>query len=64
VAKKQKWPHGWVSKAQWRFAFANPRLRKTWAERVAKRARPHPMKFKSLPERKRGPSARTLRTKG
>ena len=36
---KLKLPHGFKSKAQMRFFFANPKLKKTWAIKIAHRGR-------------------------
>ena len=60
--------HGFKSKAQWRYFYArgkkDPRFRK-WAHEIAHRTqRYHGGKkvgYHSLPARRRGPRARTLR---
>lgn len=62
-----KWPTGPVSKAQWRYMFAMKRKGVPWAvkwahtiaergERLGPKAH-----YRSLPWRKRGPTATTLK---
>jgi hypothetical protein len=46
-------PHGFVSKAQWRFFFANPKLRATFAHKEAHKTTGGPVvRFRRLPLRK------------
>jgi len=52
---------GFASKAQWRMFFANPKLRK-YAHDKAHATKGGPkVRYRRLPARKRGPTARTLR---
>jgi len=57
-------PHGFVSKAQWRFFFANPRLRARFARKEAHKTPGGPkVRYRRLPQYKNGvPSGyRTVR---
>jgi hypothetical protein len=62
-----KWPHGAVSKTQWRFLYAkgktDPKMLKVahmLTERN-ERQRGEKVGYKTLPFRKRGPTGRSLR---
>lgn len=66
----KRWPHGAVSKAQWRFLYAkgrkDPKMLKVahmLTERN-ERQRGEKVGYRTLPWRTRGPSARTIRKAG
>lgn len=56
-------PHGFRSKAQWRYFFANPRLRRYARKEAHKTAGGPIVRYRRLPARK-GVGVRTLRKLG
>lgn len=59
--RKSSMSHGFRSKAQWRYFFANPKLRR-YAKKEAHKTPGGPVvRYKRLPERKGKPTGRTLR---
>ena len=52
---------GFKSKAQWRYFFANPKLRKYAHKKAHETAGGPKVRYRRLPARKGGPSARTAR---
>ena len=46
--KKLRLPHGFKSKAQMRYFFANPKLKKKWARKIAHRGGMHSAVTKRL----------------
>lgn len=60
--RKHGMPKGFVSKAQWRYFFANPKLRATYAHKEAhKTPGGKGVRYRRLPMRKRAQGARSLR---
>lgn len=60
--QKRGLPHGFVSKAQWRYFFANPKLRAQYAHKEAHKTPGGPrVRYHRLPTRKGGPTATTAR---
>jgi hypothetical protein len=61
-------PHGFVSKAQWRFFFAkgrtNPKMRALAHKEAHKTPGGPKVRYRRLPGRKGAPTGRTLRKSG
>lgn len=71
MAKPLKWPHGVVSKAQWRYLYSagrhDPKLLKVAHQLTERNAalmpggtKHHKLDFRSLPERRHHPGIRSL----
>jgi|KBSMisStaDraftv2_1062788.scaffolds.fasta_scaffold158276_4 hypothetical protein len=52
---------GFKSKAQWRYFFANPKLRRYARKKAHATKGPPKIRYRRLPARKGPPGARTLR---
>lgn len=52
---------GFASKAQWRFFFVNPKLRRYARDKAHATKGGPKVRYRRLPARKRAPTARTLR---